>query len=53
MLDVVPSIQQTAALALGRLAEHSHDLAEAVVKDDILSVLIHSLGKENVSRGRG
>lgn len=53
MLDVVPSIQQTAALALGRLAEHSHDLAEAVVKEDILPVLIRSLVEENVSRFRG
>lgn len=53
MLDVVPSIQQTAALALGRLAEHSHGLAEAVVKEDILPVLIRSLVEENVSRFRG
>lgn len=53
MLDAVPSIQQTAALALGRLAEHSHDLAEAVVKEDILPVLIRSLVEENVSRFRG
>lgn len=53
MLDVVPSIQQTAALALGRLAEHSQALAEAVVKEDILPVLIRSLVEENVSRVRG
>lgn len=52
MLDVVPSIQQTAALALGRLAEHSHELAEAVVKEDILPVLIRSLVEQNVSRLR-
>lgn len=31
LLDNVPSIQQTAALALGRLANYSEDLAEAVV----------------------
>ncbi|KAM7370013.1 hypothetical protein PAMP_011299 [Pampus punctatissimus] len=47
MLDVVPSIQQTAALALGRLADHSDDLAEAVVKGDILPQLIHSLASQN------
>ncbi|XP_044195759.1 sperm-associated antigen 6 [Thunnus albacares] len=47
MLDVVPSIQQTAALALGRLADHSDDLAEAVVKEDILPQLIHSLASQN------
>uniref|UniRef100_A0A3B4ZZZ9 Sperm associated antigen 6 n=1 Tax=Stegastes partitus TaxID=144197 RepID=A0A3B4ZZZ9_9TELE len=30
LLDVVPSVQQTAALALGRLADHSDDLAATV-----------------------
>lgn len=52
MLDVVPSIQQTAALALGRLAEHSDDLAEAMVTEDILPELIRSLGEQNVSTFR-
>ncbi|XP_078136533.1 sperm-associated antigen 6 [Sander vitreus] len=47
MLDVVPSIQQTAALALGRLADHSDDLAEAVVKEDILPQLVQSLATQN------
>ncbi|XP_022621981.1 sperm-associated antigen 6 [Seriola dumerili] len=47
MLDVVPSIQQTAALALGRLADHSDDLAEAVVKEDILPQLVNSLASQN------
>ncbi|XP_058484679.1 sperm-associated antigen 6 [Solea solea] len=47
MLDVVPSIQQTAALALGRLADHSDDLAEAVVKEGILPQLVHSLASQN------
>lgn len=28
LLDVVPSVQQSAAMALGRLANHSEDLAE-------------------------
>lgn len=49
LLDVVPSIQQTAALAVGRLADHSDDLAEAVVKEDILPQLVHSLASQNVS----
>lgn len=49
MLDVVPSIQQTAAMALGRLAEHSDDLAEAMMREDILPELIRSLGEQNVS----
>lgn len=53
MQDVVPSIQQTAALALGRLAEHSHDLAEAVVKENVLPDLIRChMGQQNVSRER-
>ncbi|MEQ2202372.1 Sperm-associated antigen 6 [Xenoophorus captivus] len=47
MLDTVPSIQQTAALALGRLAEHSDSLAEAVVKEDILPQLVQSLASQN------
>ncbi|KAM6908826.1 sperm-associated antigen 6 [Lycodopsis pacificus] len=47
LLDVVPSIQQTAALALGRLADHSDDLATAVVKEDILPQLVHSLVSQN------
>ncbi|XP_008299598.1 sperm-associated antigen 6-like [Stegastes partitus] len=47
LLDVVPSVQQTAALALGRLADHSDDLAEAVVKEDILPQLVQSLASQN------
>lgn len=44
----VPSIQQTAALALGRLASYSDDLAEAVVANEILPQLVYSLGEQNV-----
>ncbi|KAM6162720.1 LOW QUALITY PROTEIN: sperm-associated antigen 6 [Erethizon dorsatum] len=47
LLDVVPIIQQTAALALGRLASYSDNLAEAVVKGDILSQLVYSLVEQN------
>ena len=47
LLDNVPSIQQTAALALGRLANCSDDLAEAVVQNDILPQLVYSLGEQN------
>ena len=49
LLDSVPNVQQTAALALGRLANHSDDLAEAVVQGDILPQLVHSLASQNVS----
>ncbi|XP_068438040.1 sperm-associated antigen 6 [Clinocottus analis] len=47
MLDVAPSIQHTAALALGRLADHSDHLARAVVEEDILPHLVHSLATKN------
>lgn len=48
LLDVAPDIQQTAALALGRLANYNEDLAEAVVKGDILPQLVYSLAEQNV-----
>ncbi|XDV29100.1 hypothetical protein PO909_032258 [Leuciscus waleckii] len=47
LLDAVPTIQQTAALALGRLANYNEDLAEAVVKGDILPQLVHSMAEQN------
>lgn len=46
----VPSIQQTAALALGRLANYSEDLAEAVVGNEILPQLVYSLSDQNVRK---
>ena len=49
LLDIVPTIQQTAALALGRLANYNDDLAEAVVNGDILPQLVYSLAEQNVS----
>ena len=49
LLDIVPTIQQTAALALGRLANYNDDLAEAVVKGDILPQLVYSLAEQNVN----
>ena len=48
LLDTVPSVQQTAALALGRLANYNDNLAEAVVKGDILPQLVYSLSEQNV-----
>lgn len=47
LLDIVPSIQQTAVLALGRLANRSCSLAEAVVKGEILPQLAYSLTGQN------
>ena len=51
LLDNVPSIQQSAALALGRLANYSDELAEAVVSNEILPQLVYSLSEQNVSIG--
>ena len=47
LLDNVPSIQQSSALALGRLANYSDDLAEAVVGNEILPQLVYSLSEQN------
>ena len=45
LLDSVASIQQSAALALGRLANYSDELAEAVVSNEILPQLVYSLSE--------
>lgn len=47
LLDSVPSIQQSAALAIGRLANHSEELADSVVQNDIITQLIYSLSNQN------
>uniref|UniRef100_A0A803VAR9 Sperm associated antigen 6 n=1 Tax=Ficedula albicollis TaxID=59894 RepID=A0A803VAR9_FICAL len=47
LLDVIPSVRQTVALALGRLADHDVEMAEAVVKAGILPQLICLLPEEN------
>jgi len=47
LLDNVPSIQQSAALALGRLANYNDELAEAVVSNEILPQLVYSLAEQN------
>ena len=41
------SIQQSAAMALGHLANYSDDLAEAVVQAEILPQLVYSLAEQN------
>ena len=50
LLDNVPSIQQSAALALGRLATYSDELAEAIVSNEILPQLVYSLSEQNVRK---
>lgn len=47
LLDVVPSIQQSAALAIGRLASYSEELAQSVADNDIITQLMYSLPKQN------
>ncbi len=47
LLDNVSSIQQSAALALARLASYSAEIAEAIVSNQVLPQLIDSLSKQN------
>jgi len=47
LLDNVPSVQQSAALALGRLANYSDHMAEAVVSGEILPQLVFALSTGN------
>ncbi|KAA6426063.1 MAG: sperm-associated antigen 6 [Trebouxia sp. A1-2] len=47
LLDNVPSIQQSAAMALGRLANYSDDLAETLVQNEVLPQLVYSLSEQN------
>eukprot|EP00833_Pecoramyces_ruminatium_P004215 jgi/Orpsp1_1/1178247/evm.model.c7180000064585.1 len=47
LLDSVPGVQQAAALALGRLANYSREMAYIMVNNDILSQLIYSLSEKN------
>ena len=47
LLDNVQGIRQSAALALGKLANYSDDLAEAVVANNILPHLVVSLSEPN------
>lgn len=51
LLDNVPSISQSAALALGRLANFNEELAENVVNNEILPQLVMSLNEQNVRCG--
>ena len=49
--DGVPSIQQTAAIALGRLANHEERIAQAIVRRDIMTQLLNNImndTKQNV-----
>ena len=47
LLDPVPSVQQSASLAIGRLANHSEEIAESIIQNDIISSVIFSLSNQN------
>jgi len=47
LLDSISSIQQSAALALARLASYSAEIAEAIVSNQVLPQLIDSLSRQN------
>lgn len=45
--DSVPSIQQSAALAIGRLANFSEELADSVVQNKIITKLLKTISNQN------
>ncbi|XP_012251743.2 sperm-associated antigen 6-like [Athalia rosae] len=45
--DIVPSIQQTSAVALGRLANHNDRVAQAIIRRDILPQLLRNIDKQS------
>ncbi|XP_076390410.1 uncharacterized protein LOC100883620 isoform X1 [Megachile rotundata] len=47
LTDHVPSIQHMAAVALGKLANNSHRLAQAIIRKDILPQLLKNIDKQN------
>jgi hypothetical protein len=53
LLRCACSIQQSAALALGRLANYSDDLAEAVVQNEILPQLVSWTAAGCLAQGAG
>ncbi len=48
LMDPTISVQNSAALALGRIASHSEKLAEMVVEKKVLPALVSSLAQQNV-----
>ncbi|KAL8274811.1 hypothetical protein Esti_001286 [Eimeria stiedai] len=48
LLDSVPGIQQTAAVAVGRLVGHSEEAAAECVNEEILPHLVASVTQQNV-----
>jgi hypothetical protein len=48
LLDVVPSISQTACIAIGRMACRSAEIAQEIINLDILPDIIDSITQQNV-----
>lgn len=46
--DIVPSIQQLTAIALGRLANHDIKIAQTIMKRNILPQLLKKINQQNV-----
>ncbi|XP_012283580.1 sperm-associated antigen 6, partial [Orussus abietinus] len=45
--DVMPSVQHTAAVALGRLANHDSKMAQAVIRRNVIPKLLKGIEKQN------
>lgn len=48
LLDSEPTVQQNAALALGRLANYNEHVSEQIVMSEILPQIVLSLNSDNV-----
>ena len=46
--DIIPSIQQLTAIALGRLANHDIKIAQNILKKNILPQLLKKIDKQTV-----
>ncbi|XP_067137456.1 sperm-associated antigen 6-like [Centruroides vittatus] len=46
-MDIMPSIQRTAIVAMGRLASYNIDIAEEIIRRNILPLLVEKLKKES------
>ena len=49
LLDVVPSVSQTACIAIGRMAENSPQIAQEIISLDILPDIVDSIAQQNVT----
>lgn len=47
IMDVVPSIAQTACIALGRMAGESAEIADQVISLEFLPQIVHSISEQN------